>query len=99
MGPGQRYDLQTAVSIRIEGLSAAKRGHIEHPSADGVPFEALFRSVFGAAQNAMSYPDVGHPGVSYRDLTIENIDDAQSEHSDFFRAEFDVLFRGYTDTP
>jgi len=98
-GPGQRYDLQTTTSIRLEGLSAAKRGHIEHPSADGVPFEALFRSVFDAVQGAMSYPDVERPGVSYRDLTITNVDDAQSEHSDYYRAEFDVLLRGYTDTP
>jgi len=98
-GPGQRYDLQTATSIRLEGLSAAKRGHIDHPDVDAVPFETLFRDVFEAVQGAMSYPDVGRPGVSYRDLTVTNIDDSQSDHSDFYRAEFDVLFRGYTDTP
>jgi len=98
-GPGQRYELQNVASLRLEGLSAAKRGHIDCPSVDAVPFEALFRSVFDAVQAEMSYPDVGRPGVEYHDLTITNVDDSQSNHSDFYRAEFDVQFRGYTDTP
>ncbi|PHQ46356.1 hypothetical protein DJ68_07825 [Halorubrum sp. C3] len=97
-GPGSRYELQMATSLRLEGMSAAKRGHIDHPDVDAVPFETLFQDVFEAAQGAMSYPDVGRPGVSYLDLTITNIDDSQSDHSDFHRAEFDMLFRGYTDS-
>jgi len=98
-GPGQRYELQNVVSIRLEGLSAAKRGHIDCPSIDAVPFESLFNEVFQAVQAEMSYPDVGRPGVAYRDLTITNVDNSQSNHSDFYRAEFDVQFRGYTDSP
>jgi hypothetical protein len=96
-GPGTRYELQTVVSIRLEGLSAAKRGHIDCPSVDAVPFETLFNDVFDAVGGEMSYPDVGRPGTTYRDLIITNVDDAQSEHADFHRAEFDVQLRGYTD--
>jgi hypothetical protein len=98
-GPGQRYELQTAASVRLEGLTADEFGHIHGTVRNAVPFKALFREVFEAIQAEMSYPDVGRPGVTYRDLTITNVDDAQSEYADFYRAEFDVQFRGYTDTP
>jgi hypothetical protein len=98
-GPGQRYELQSVASVRLEGLTADEYGHIHGTVRNAVPFEALFREVFEAIQAEMSYPDVGRPGVTYRDLTITNVDDAQSEYADFHRAEFDVQFRGYTDTP
>ncbi|MDB2283664.1 hypothetical protein PM038_00040 [Halorubrum ezzemoulense] len=99
VGPGQRYELQSVASVRLEGLTADEFGHIDGVSQDAVPFEALFREVFDAIRGEISYPDVGRPGVTYRDLTITNVDDAQSEYADFYRAEFDVQFRGYTDTP
>ena len=98
-GPGQRYELQSVASVRLEGLTADEFGHIHGTVRNAVPFEALFREVFAAIQAEMSYPDVGRPGVTYRDLTVTNVDDAQSEYADFYRAEFDVQFRGYTDTP
>jgi len=102
VGPNQRYENQTACSIRLEGLTRAggEWGHIHPGGKDGAPaFSALFESVFDAVKAAMSYPDVGRPGVAYHDLTLTNVDDQASEYSDFYRAEFDVLFRGYTDTP
>ena len=98
-GPGQRYEIQFVASVRLEGLTADEFGHIDGVNKNAVPFETLFREVFAAVQAKMSYPDVGRPGVTYRDLTITNVDDAQSEYADFYRAEFDVQFRGYTDTP
>ena len=101
-GPGQRYELQTACSLRLEGLTrvGGEWGHVHPDGEDGAPtFDSLFRSLFDAVNAAMSYPDVGRPGVAYHDLTITNVDDGQSEYSDFYRAEFDVQFRGYTDTP
>lgn len=96
-GPGQRYEMQEACSIRLEGLTADEWGHIDGTNQDAVPFETLFDDVFEAVRTEMSYPDVGNPRVSYRDLTITNVDDASSEWSDFYRASFDVVFRGYTD--
>lgn len=101
-GPNQRYDQQTNCSIRLEGLTRAggEFGHIHPGGKDGAPpFEQLFDDVFGAVQRRMSYPDVGRRGVSYRDLTLTNVDRQASEYRDFYRAEFDVQFRGYTDTP
>lgn len=101
-GPGQRYELQTACSVRLEALTRAGGGwgHVHPDEEDGAPtFSTLFRAVFDAVQAEMSYPDVSRPDVAYRDLTITNIDDAQSEYADFHRAEFDVQFRGFTDTP
>jgi hypothetical protein len=97
-GPGQRYELQTACSIRLEGLTAGEYGHIDTPTLEGVSFDALFRDVFEAVGSQMSYPDVGRSGVSYRDLKITNVDDKQSQWADFHRASFDVVFRGYTET-
>jgi len=98
VGPGRRYDLQTAVSIRLEGLSAAKRGHIEHPSTDGVPFEAPFRSVFDAVQGAM-YPDVGAPACRIATSRSQTSTTTRSPRLGLLPREFDVLLRGYTDTP
>jgi len=96
-GTRGRYQLQTSVSIRLEGLTSDEYGHIDPAGEDGVAFSDLFDSVFNAITAEMSYPDVDHPGRTYRDLTITNVNDASSEWSDFWRASFDVLFRGPTD--
>jgi len=109
-GTHGRYQLQTTVSVRLEGLTSDEWGHIDpdgygeggygdggYGVNNGVSFSALFDGVFGAITAEMSYPDVNHPGRTYRDLTITNVNDASSEWSDFHRASFDVLFRGYTD--
>jgi len=96
-GTHGRYQLQTTVSVRLEGLTSAEWGHIDPAGEDGVVFSDLFDSVFEAITSEMSYPDVGHPGRTYRDLTITNVNDSSSEYSDFWRASFDVLFRGPTD--
>jgi len=101
-GPNQRYELSAAASVRLEGLTrdGGQFGHVHPEGADGAPtFESLFRDVFDALQAVMSYPDVGRPGVDYRDLRMTNIDRQLSDDKDFYRAEFDVVFRGYTDTP
>lgn len=112
-GPGQRYEIQRVVSIRLEGLSTDEYGHVDRDGADlygadlygsGVydsppTFGTLYRAVFEAIRAGMSYPDVGHPGVAYRDLTITNVDEQLADFKDFYRAEFDVQFRGYTDRP
>jgi len=95
-GPNERYELQSSLSVRVEGMAADKKGHIDSAAADAVPFDDLFWEVLIAIQNAMSYPDVGRSVVSYCDLTTANIDDSQSEWADFHRGEFDVVFRGYT---
>lgn len=111
-GPNNRYELITVCSVRLEGLTSegGEWGHIDpdayggdsygsggYGTNDGVPFSALFRDVFDAIKAEMSYPAVGRPGVSYCDLTITNVDKQLSNWSDFYRAEFDVQFRGYTD--
>lgn len=101
-GPNQRYELAATTSIRLEALTrdGGEWGHVHPESEDGTPtFDELFRQVFDAIRGEMSYPDVGRPGVAYRDLTITNVDEQLSDFKDFYRAEFDVQFRGYTDTP
>lgn len=101
-GPNQRYELSATCSIRLEALTrdGGNYGHVHPDGEDGAPtFDELFRAVFDAVRAEMSYPDVGRPGVAYRDLTITNIDEQLSDDKDFYRAEFDVQFRGYTDTP
>ncbi|CAL92481.1 hypothetical protein BJ1_gp59 [Halorubrum virus BJ1] len=101
-GPNQRYELVATASIRLEALTrdGGTYGHVHPEGEDGAPtFDALFRAVFDAVRAEMSYPDVGRPGVAYRDLTITTIDEQLSDDKDFYRAEFDVQFRGYTDTP
>lgn len=95
-GTNGRYQVQTTVSIRLEGYSGSY-GHIDPAGDNGVVFSDLFDDVFEAITAEMSYPDVGHPGRTYRDLTITNVNDASSEWADFSRASFDVLFRGLTD--
>lgn len=101
-GPNQRYELSTTASIRLEALTrdGGAYGHVHPEGEDGAPpFDELFRAVFDAVRAEISYPDVGRPGVNYRDLTITNVDEQLADFKDFYRAEFDVQFRGYTDTP
>lgn len=101
-GPNQRYELVATASVRLEALTrdGGQYGHVHPEGKDGAPtFDALFRAVFDAVRAEMSYPAVGRPGVTYCDLTITNIDEQLSDNKDFYRAEFDVQFRGYTDTP
>ena len=101
-GPNERYELVATASIRLEALTrdGGEWGHVHPEGESGAPtFDGLFRAVFDAVRTEMSYPDVGRPGVAYRDLTITNIDEQLSDDKDFYRAEFDVQFRGYTDTP
>lgn len=101
-GPNQRYELVATASIRLEALTreGGQYGHVHPEREDGAPtFDTLFRGVLDAIRAEMSYPGVGRPGVAYRDLTLTNVDEQLSDYKDFYRAEFDVQFRGYTDTP
>jgi len=101
-GPNQRYELVTTCSIRLEALTrqGGGFGHVHPEEEDGAPsFDDLFRAVFQAVQAEMNYPDVDREGVAYLEATIESVDQQLSDYSDFSRAEFDVEFRGYTDTP
>jgi len=88
------YDVETVVSVRIEGLHESEWGHV----ADDDDFERLVRYAQHAINLERTYPeidaddDIGR--VAYQDARIENEQPVSNEHRDHYRTDFDVRLRG-----
>lgn len=93
---GTAYNVRTDVvlSVRIEGLHYTEHGNIDPDATDGVAFDALCEDIRGALYDVREYPsDPDFPDAKL-DLRIENEDYQSSDYKDYYRREFDVVFRG-----
>lgn len=96
------HDVETVVSIRVEGLTSqsGQWGHIDSSSH----FESLVRHIQRALLLGRSYPDVTPDAddlgyVTYMDLRVENERDLSAESRDYFRRDFDVRLTGIEQLP
>lgn len=93
---GSEYDhrVEDAVAVRLEGAHTDQFGTI----SDAVQWQAIVdeaeRTIL---EQRTSYPTVN--GINYHTVVIEGGTNRSAEHKDYFRYDFDVVFRGYDDLP
>lgn len=92
-GVEYNVDVDTVLSVRIEGLHARKHGNIDPHGEHGVPFGDLCEDIRLAIYDDRVYPDTDGR-VTQFDAQVTNIDYQSSDWKDFFRREFDVVLRG-----
>lgn len=99
---GTEYDhnVETVVSIRVEGLHGSEWGQIESAAA----FAGLVKRIKWAILSERSYPDVMPDAddigwVCYQDLRVENDQDLSSDDKNYFRRDFDVRLTGVEELP
>lgn len=95
-GFGDEYNAETIVSLRIEGLTHRKRGHIDPDGDNGIDFTTLYRRVRNALQANDEHPAV--PGRGYHTLFLENGTNRSQRHRDFYEYRVDVRFDGFADS-
>lgn len=98
---GTEYDhrVEAVVGVRIEGLHHSEFGHVDPDGTNGIPFDELVRRLRDALLAERTFPNVGSPDATYTDLQITNEAPQSSDYQDYYRHDFDVLFRGYEDLP
>jgi len=94
---GQDYNLDTdaVLSVRIEGLHHSEYGHVDSDGVDGVVFDSLYHVVRGALLDHRTYPQDSAFRDAKLDLRVQNEDFQLKDYADFFRADFDLVFRGF----
>lgn len=98
---GTDYDVETDIvlSVRVEGLRYDEWGHVDPDGSEGVVFDTLYNDIREAIYAERTYPQ--HP--DFRDgkmeLQLTNEDIQDSEFADYYRREFDVVFRGKEELP
>lgn len=97
IGTEFHYDVETIVSVRIEGVHQDFGGTI--PSKD--EFRRLVRYAQAAIDSERTYPSIGADDlvgyVQYVDARIQNERNLSSDHGDDFRVDFEVRLRGDQD--
>lgn len=105
---GTEYDhgIETVVPVRIEGLHTTTYGKIDPDASlppgnanDPVPWEELVYEIRDAILTERKEPATGRSGISYRDLIVQDWTDDSADYGDYYRADFDVVFRGYETLP
>jgi len=105
---GTEFDLQkeTAVSLRVEGLSADEWGYVDSEAtyppasdADSVPWHEFTRDLRRAVYAGRKFPQVGEQSTNYTHLTVENVVPDASAYHDYYRFEADVRFDGFEILP
>lgn len=100
---GSEYDLQkeTVVGVRLEGLTAVGEewGHVDPDGAVGVPWDVFERRVKQAIYAGREYPDTEEPNVGFTHLLLSNESNQSSSWADYYRTDFDVVFKGFEDLP
>jgi hypothetical protein len=101
---GTEYDhrVEDGVNCRIE---AAHRDATDFPGdsvSAGVSGAVEFQDIIDEAERLIltersSYPTVND--ISYHTVVVENQQNLSSDDKDYFRYDFDVFFRGYSDLP
>lgn len=93
---GTDYDLETDIvlSVRVEGLDHREFGHVDPAGQDGVVFDDLYADIRETLYDDRTYPTVTDSGDAKLDIRIQNEDFQDSDFQDYYRREFDLIFRG-----
>jgi len=95
---GTEYNLATdmVASVRVEALLYGEAyGHAHPDGKDGRPvFDDLYHDIRGALLDERTYPQDSAFRDAKLELQVVNEDYQSSEWADFFRREFDLVFRG-----
>lgn len=92
---GTAYNLagDMVASVRVEGLHHREYGHIDPDGEEGVDFDDLVNAIRMALLDKRTYPDHDAFRDAKLDLRITNEDYQSSDWRDYYRREFDVVFR------
>ena len=86
------YAVRGGVSVRVEGAHHFTGGHI----TDSRDFDALVSEVKRTIHLNREWP---LPGEGFHTLYIDNENNASADYRDYYRYDFDIWFRGYTNLP
>lgn len=100
---GTEYDheVDAVVGVRIEGYSG-DFGNVDPDGVDGVVFaggDGLVEQIRDAILVKRTFPDAGQSGTSYTHIAIQNEAPQSSNHAEYWRHDFDVVFRGFETLP
>lgn len=93
---GTEYDhrVEDAVNVRLEGAHTDEYGTI---SDAGTWQDIVDEAKRTTLANRTSFPTVN--GIDYHTVFIDNEANVSASQKDYFRYEFDVVFRGFDDLP
>jgi len=94
IGTGYDNRVEDAVSVRIEGAHTDQFGTISDAGQ--------FQDIVDEAKRVIlaertSFPTVN--GVDYHSVLIQNESNVAANQKDYYRYDFDVIFRGYENLP
>lgn len=98
VGTEYDYDVEDGVTVRVEAATdqGGRYGHVE----DAGEFQTLYREARRAILVERTWPYRNPSGdIHWRDLRTANTTSGSIQHADYYRYEFDVLFRGYEELP
>jgi len=94
---GIEYDhrVEDGVNVRLEGAHVDERGTI----ADSQEWRTVVREAkrVTVREERTSYPTVN--GVDYVTVLLGDETNRSSNYKDYYRYDFDILFRGYDELP
>ena len=98
---GTEYDhaVETVVGVRVEGLHADEWGKIDPSGQEGIDFTELVGRCRNALLAERVFPNVTGADATYHTLRITNEAPQSANYRDYYRYDFDVVFRGYEDLP
>ena len=99
LGTEYFHSTDAVLSMRLEGLIYGEFGHIDPAGTDGVVFDDLYDTVRAALLDHRTYPQDSAFRDAKLDLRVQNEDFQLKDYADFFRADFDLVFRGRESLP
>lgn len=97
IGTEYDHDVETVVSVRVEGLHESKWGYIDPDGVEGIEWSELTDRLQEALTDQRTWPAAGDPDTVYTDLQFANESDSSDDYRDAYRADWDVVFNGYED--
>lgn len=107
---GTEYDheIETVVGVRVEGAHVQEYGAIDpqNGTADEtareyptISWDVLTAAIRRAVLAERRFPQVTRDNTGYKDLFVANETDSSVNYADYFRYDFDVVFRGFEELP
>lgn len=84
------YDVETTISVRVEGLHQDQYGHIESSDA----FRQFIDALKEALRRERAMPSIDGGAYHYHTLLIENETDNSADGRDYYHATWDVRIKG-----
>lgn len=101
IGTNYNHETDVVASVRVEGLTrrGGEWGHIDPLGETAPTFDELYHQIRSALLDRRTYPKHESFRDAKLDLRITNEDNQSGDWSDFFRREFDLIFRGKEELP